>query len=130
MIGRVQLQRASRGLPPIPDSRMHAVMAGMPKVQVAISMKTRYHRNPEHEWSVNDITDIDAMSAAFAYCDCLLTDNAARANLEAAKELRTISTSLPKSPDELSDWLEALPVLTNPWLLVPAGRRPSAEGLS
>jgi hypothetical protein len=130
MMGRVQLERASRGLPPIPDGRMHVVMAGMPKVQVAISMKTRYHRNPEHEWSVNDITDIDAMSVAFAYCDCLLTDNAARANLEAAKELRAISPPLPKSPDELSDWLEALPVLTNPWLLVPAGRRPSAEGLS
>lgn len=40
-----------------------------PHTQVAISLKTRYHKNPLHRWTVNDIVDIDAISIAYAYCE-------------------------------------------------------------
>ena len=97
------------------------IFAGMPHVQVAVSMKTRYHRNPRHTWTTNDPVDIDALSVAYAYCDVVLTDKAARAALADSSELRRIGTYLPRTPGELSRWLndQPTPVLADMWL--PAG---------
>lgn len=84
------------------------VASAMPHHQVAISMKTRYHRNPNHRWTTNDIADIDALSVAYAYCDVVFTDKAARAALASAKELRVFDTYLPKTPNELTERLNTL----------------------
>lgn len=93
--------------------QMAAFWAAMPQAQVAISMKTRYHRNPARPWKTNDISDIDAMSIAYPYCDVVLTDQEARAALKDSPDLRAIGTYLPRNPGELADWLNDLLVVAN-----------------
>jgi hypothetical protein len=51
---------------------------GMPSTRVAVSLKTIYHKNRQHVWKSNDINDIDALSIAVPYCDCVFTDKAVR----------------------------------------------------
>jgi hypothetical protein len=101
------------------DPRIRIFMASMPHVQIAISMKTRYHRDPNHRWTTNDITDIDALSVAYAYCDVVFTDRAARAALVNSTELRVFSTRLPRTPQELVEWIEQQPRLATRNMLVP-----------
>ncbi|MGA8246389.1 MAG: hypothetical protein WB797_05740 [Nocardioides sp.] len=124
-LNRINADRAARGLPSNPsDDDMRRLMAGMPHVQVAISMKTRYHRDRNHRWTTNDIVDIDALSVAYAYCDAVFTDRAARAALANSRELRPFGTYLPRTPKELADWLDRLPTSSAPEMMVPAsGRR-------
>lgn len=108
--------REQAGLPHdlLEADQMAGFWAAMPQVQVAISIKTRYHRNPGRTWKVNDIADIDAMSIAYPYCDAVLTDQEARAAMKDSPDLRPIGTYLPKGPFELADWLNALQVVRPP----------------
>lgn len=95
-------------------AEMVTLWAAMPQVQVAVSMKARYHRNPAHRWKINHIADIDALAVAYAYCDALLTDAEARAALSGATELHTFGAHLPRNAEEMAGWLEALPKVENP----------------
>ena len=52
------------------------VWDSMPSFDVAVTLKTEYHRNPNHVWSPNDIIDIDALGSTLPYCDIVLTDKA------------------------------------------------------
>lgn len=90
------------------DSELLALIAAMPHSQVAISLKTRLHRNAAHRWSTNDIVDIDAMSVAFAYCDAVFTDKAMRHALKSSPELQAFPTALPDGPEVLAAWLTSL----------------------
>jgi hypothetical protein len=81
----------------------------MPSCRVSISLKTRYHRDARHRWTVNDIHDIDALAVAVPYCDAVFTDKAARSALAASPDLRPFGTFLPRRPVELADWLTGLP---------------------
>ena len=114
-------EREEDGLPhDLPsESEMPSFWAAMPQVQVAISVKTRYHRNLEHNWKTNDICDIDAMSIAYPYCDAVFTDHEARAALVDDRDLRRISTFMPKRPEQLTAWLVDLPHVAEPTTLVP-----------
>jgi hypothetical protein len=91
-----------------------ALWAAMPQVQVAVSMKTRYHRNPAHRWKINHIADIDALAIAYAYCDALLTDAEARAALINSRELRPFGADVPRNAQEMADWLDCLPPAPSP----------------
>lgn len=112
---RHQQVRERAGLPHdlLEADHMAGFWAAMPQVQVAISIKTRYHRNPRRTWKSNDIADIDAMSIAYPYCDAVLTDQEARAAMKDSPDRRPIGTYLSKGPLELADWLNALPVVAN-----------------
>ena len=79
---------------------------GMPSTRVAASMKERYHRDSRHDWTTNDIQDIDALAIALPYLDAILTDKAARNNVDQAKELRLFGTFLAPGPKALADWLD------------------------
>lgn len=104
----------------LPDSEgLVALFAGMPQVQVAVSMKTRFHRNPAHRWKTNHIADIDALAVAYAYCDALLTDAEARAALANSQELRSFGAHLPGNAHEMARWLDDLPCVPDPDALVP-----------
>jgi hypothetical protein len=107
---RVNQERVAAGQSPfdVNDLQMLALIGAMPHAQVAISLKTRLHRNPSHRWTTNDIVDIDALSVAFAYCDAVLTDRAMRNALASAPELRSIPTVLPDGPLGLVEWLDSL----------------------
>jgi hypothetical protein len=124
-ITRANMARIRKGHPALSldGDEGRAFMAAMPHTQVAITVKTRYHRNPGHPWTVNDITDIDAISVAYAYCDAVFTDRAIRSALANSKELRNIANFLPRTPAELTDWLNQQPSVVAPDLLVPHPRR-------
>ena len=97
----------------IPEDQV-ALWAAMPHVQVAVSMKTHYHRNPSHRWKINHIADIDALAVAYAYCDALLTDAEARAALVNSRELRSFGAHTPRNAQEMADWLDGLPAVSDP----------------
>lgn len=121
MFARMRIDRRKAGMPDFDpsDDERRSFMGSMPHTQVAISVKTRYHKNPQHNWTVNDIVDIDAVSIAYAYCEAVFPDKAVRAALQNSKELRTIGTFVPRRPEELTDWLNGLPTVAAPNLLVP-----------
>lgn len=59
-----------------PDEARRALVE-MPSFDVSVSIKTEYHRDPAHNWTPNDIMDIDALSSTVPYCDVVVTDRAA-----------------------------------------------------
>lgn len=111
LLAHLRVERVRRQLPAFDPSNQEFrdFMGALPHTQVAISLKTHLHRNPQHVWTSNDITDIDAMSVAFAYCDAVFPDKAIRQGLLNAKELHVFNTFVPRGPSELVAWLDALP---------------------
>jgi hypothetical protein len=73
---RVELETAIPG-----PNRAREVFDAMPSLDVSITLKTAYHRNPHHRWTVNDIHDIDTLAASVPYCDIVLADKAAAHHL-------------------------------------------------
>jgi hypothetical protein len=53
-----------------------AFMRSMPTTDVAITLKTAWHRNRDKPWSANDIYDVDALALAVPYCDIVVTEKA------------------------------------------------------
>jgi hypothetical protein len=85
-----------------------AFLDDIPAAAVTITLAEKGHRNLDKEWKGNDLRDADAMSAAIPYCDVVLTDKYAAAQLAkspAAARLGTIV--LPR----LRDLSERLPGL-------------------
>jgi hypothetical protein len=80
----------------------------MPSTRVAVSLKAAYHKDNRHEWTTNDIHDIDALSIAVPYCDAVFADKAARNKVVSSPELEVFNTFLPRTPEELADWLDGL----------------------
>ena len=127
IIAQHRVDRLQADEPTLTTEQLGAVMSGMPLVQVAISMKTHFHRNPAHVWNGNLLTDIDAMSAAFAYCEAVFTDKEARNALVSSTDLRRFGTFTPRKPDELTEWLDALPPVVAPDIQVPHPLMPRPE---
>ncbi|WP_020391657.1 hypothetical protein [Kribbella catacumbae] len=100
MYTRTRIERQEAGLPDFdpPDDELRRFMGAMPHTQVAVSVKTRYHNNPQHKWTVNDIVDIDAVSVAYAYCEAVFPDKAMRNALLSSRELLSIGTYVPRRP--------------------------------
>jgi hypothetical protein len=121
MLNRLRADRTNAGLPDFdqPDDAMRSLIGAMPHTQIAISLKTCYHKNLQHTWTVNDIVDIDAASVAYAYCEAVFPDKAVRSALLSSPELRAIGTLVPRYPHELTDWLNRLPPVVAPDLMVP-----------
>ena len=77
----------------------------MPSFDVAVTIKTAYHRNPEHRWTVNDIRDIDALAATIPYCDVIVTDKAAAATVNQAGLSERLNTTVLGRLEHLPDAL-------------------------
>jgi hypothetical protein len=60
---------------PSPEST-RKLWDAMPSFDVAVTIKTEYHRDPNHTWRPNDIADIDALGSTLPYCDVVVTDKA------------------------------------------------------
>lgn len=84
-----------------------SLVLSMPSTAVSIELKTRYHRDGNKRWSVNDIHDIDALSIAVPYCDVVFTDAAARNALVHAHFDQAMKTELPRTPAEMATILNA-----------------------
>ncbi len=81
----------------------------MPSTRVAVTLKAAYHKDNKHDWTSNDIHDIDAISIAMPYTDAVFADRAARDKLANSRELAVFNTFLPRTPQELAGWLDNLP---------------------
>ncbi len=60
--------------PRLEDTRL--AFDSMPSFDVAVTLKTAYHRDHVHRWTPNDIHDIDAMGSTLPYCNIVVTDKA------------------------------------------------------
>ena len=61
-------------LPEIETTR--CAFDSMPSFDVAVTLKTSYHRDAMHLWTQNDIHDINALASTIPYCDIVVTDKA------------------------------------------------------
>lgn len=68
-------------LPPDVES-VRARIDAMPSVDVSVTLKTSYHRDPNHRWTANDIFDIDALATTLPYCDVVVMDRAMHSHVE------------------------------------------------
>ena len=78
----------------------------MPSCDVMVTMKTLYHRNASHLWSINDIYDIDALSAAMPYCDFVLTDKAVASQANASGLAGRLETRVTHKQASLLEFLQ------------------------
>lgn len=78
-----------------------AFVRGMPSTEVAIELKTAWHRNRDKHWTMNDIQDIDAMSLAVPYCDIVVTEKACHHALGAARLGKRMHTALLRNLEDL-----------------------------
>ena len=83
-----------------------AFVRRMPSTEVAIELKTAWHRNRDKEWTRNDIQDIDAMSLAVPYCDIVVTDKACHHALVAARLGKRMHTALLRNLGDLPSTLD------------------------
>ncbi len=88
----------------IEDAR--AFTDSMPSADVYISLMTAAHSNPQTIWEPNDIYDIDAMSAAVAYCDVVVTERHRAHLLNAGGVAQRHGTIV------LSDVADLIPMIT------------------
>lgn len=68
-------------------------------------MKTSYHRDPNHRWTVNDIHDIDALGLTIPYCDVVATDRAAAGHANQSGLADRFGTAVVSRLDDLLDRL-------------------------
>ena len=73
----------------------------MPTFDVAVTLKTSYHRNPNHPWTRNDIFDIDAMSTVLPYCDVVVTDKEITSHVARTKLTERLDTKVISGLDDL-----------------------------
>jgi hypothetical protein len=78
----------------------------MPSFDVAITIKTEYHRDALHKWTTNDIHDIDALGSTVPYCDVVVTDAAAAAQINRAGLAERLGTRVIAKLPELVDLLD------------------------
>ncbi len=90
---------------PRPDDTRRA-LDSMPSFDVAVTLKTALHRNPQHRWKTNDLSDIDALGSTLPYCDVVVTDAAMASharNTGLAERLNTtVLSQLSELPEHLT----------------------------
>lgn len=82
------------------------VFDSMPSFDVAVTMKTAYHRNPRHNWTANDVADIDALGSSLPYCDIVVTDSAVASQVRQYKLAERLNTTVLARLADLSDLLK------------------------
>jgi hypothetical protein len=87
-----------------PEEIRHA-MNSMPSFDVAVTIKTAYHRDPSHRWTTNDIADIDALGSTLPYCDVVLTDKAVASNVKRAGLTERLDTVVLSRLSDLVNYL-------------------------
>ena len=74
------------------EPAFRTALAEMPSFDVAVTMKTAYHRDGTHRWTANDINDIDILGSTLPYCDVVVTDKAVAAHATRSGLAERLST--------------------------------------
>ena len=70
-----------------------------------LTIRTMYHCNAQHSWSINDIYDTDALCSALPYCDFVLTDKAVAAQVTASGLATRLGTTVSHRRPDLLEFL-------------------------
>jgi hypothetical protein len=81
------------------------VVDAMPSGDVAVTLRTEYHRDATFKWKRNHIFDIDALSVAVPYCDIVATDKQAVDALSRTKVMERTGTLVVRTLDEVASAL-------------------------
>jgi hypothetical protein len=87
--------------------RARRLVRSMPSSEVSTELKVAAHRNPQTQWTANDIIDIDSMGLAVPYCDIVVTEKRACHTLRSAHLDTRMNTTI---LDRLVDLPSALTV--------------------
>jgi hypothetical protein len=87
-----------------PETTM-AILNEMPSFDVAVTIKTEYHKDPRHPWRTNDIADIDALGSTLPYCDIVVTDKAIASHAQRTGLAGRLGTTLLSSLQDLPSLL-------------------------
>ena len=81
------------------------VVDAMPTLDVLVSLKTEYHRNPQHRWKRNDIHDIYAMASSIPYCDIVVSDKSIFSQAKKSGLLKRLNTKMFTKVSRIFDFL-------------------------
>ena len=87
-----------------PDD-LRSLFSAMPSLDVAVTLKTSLHRDPNHKWTNNDVFDIGALALVIPYCDVVVTDRAMWSHVTRHKLPERYDTVVMSRLSELSDYL-------------------------
>ena len=97
---RVPLERLA------PDIEgVRKVCDSMPSFDVMVTLKTEYHRDPNHSWTPNDVCDIQALAATLPYCDVVVTDKTVVSMIARTGLADRLNTVVLRSLDDLVGYL-------------------------
>ena len=97
---RVPLERLA------PDIEgVRKVFDSMPSFDVTVTLKTEYHRDPNHSWTPNDVCDIQALAATLPYCDVVVADKAVVSMIARTGLADRLNTVVLRSLDDLVGYL-------------------------
>ena len=85
-----------------------AFLDDVPSAAITMTLTEKGFRNADKKWKGNDLRDADAMSAAIPYCDVVLTDKYAAAQLARSPAVARLGTLVLRSLRELNERLPAL----------------------
>ena len=77
----------------------------MPSFDVTVTLKTEYHRDPNHSWTPNDVCDIQALATTLPYCDVVVTDKAVVSMITRSGLADRLNTVALRSLDDLVGYL-------------------------
>ena len=77
----------------------------MPSFDVAVTLKTSYHRDANHQWTNNDIHDIHAIAGTLPYCDIVVSDKAVISHVMRTGLSERLSTTVLASLSDLPEHL-------------------------
>ena len=83
-----------------------SIYNAMPSSNVTVTLKTSIHRDPNHQWTNNDIFDIRALSLTIPYCDVVVTDRSMWSHVTRNKLPERYHTVVISQLTELPDYLE------------------------
>lgn len=85
--------------------RIHAVVAGVPIVEVESAVRQGRFRNAQYSWKRNDIFDIGFIGPAVVYCDAVLSDKDVRRHVVDRGMDKRFGTTMLQGLDGLLEWL-------------------------
>ena len=87
---------------------LRAIHSAMPSLDVAVTMKTSLHRDPNHRWTNSDIYDIKALALTIPYCDVVVTDRSMRSHVTRHKLSERYDTVVTAQLAELPNHIRLL----------------------
>ena len=84
---------------------LDSAFRSMPSLDVAVTLKTSLHRDPNHKWVKNDIHDIGALALTIPYCDVVVTDRAMWSHVSRNKLSTRYDSIVIPSLEELPNYL-------------------------